>query len=203
MNCSTPAEVSTSTKLSRSSTLRQFNFARVLGINILGHQVPVRYKVQLRKNGGHEGVVFYNKSRIHDCFLYPSVKHSAECRLRIGASLKYYKRVFLGKTTTEDGPYYDRLVEYCNDTVVYDNGEVLGMRKRRYWFNGNFIYRAPYVTRSCSADDCDEGYPGKKTDRYVSVPDKPATKPAIKKVEVAKFKYTGVAPKTKCGCGGK
>lgn len=196
MECSTPAEVSTSTKMRRTNSLYQFNFARVLGINILGRQVPVLYKVQLRKNGGHHGVVFYNKSRIHDCFLYPSVKHSAECQLRMGASLKYYKRVYLGKTTG-DGPYYDRLVEYCNDTVVYDNGEVLGMRKRRYWFNGNFIYRAEHTTRNCVGGDCDDGYPRGSDTNVTTKPVGPS------KVEVAKFKYTGPTPKTKCGCGGK
>lgn len=195
MSCTVTAKVSTSTKAFRSNSLRQFNFAKVLGVNILGRQVPVRYKVQFRKNGGHHGIVFYNKSRTHDCFLYPDIQHSAVCQLKAGANLMYWRRKYLNQNVSEEeSPYFDQLVEACNDAVLYDNGEFLGMRKRRYWSNGNVIYRAPSVHGNCSNSNCD-----------FAIPDDGVADDAIapKKVEVVRFQSKTNVTRVRCSsCGG-
>lgn len=155
MECTIRASVSTSTGAERVNSLKQFNYAKVIGVNIMGHQVPIVYKLLLRKSGGKQGVIFYNKSRHHACFLYGDHKHTAECRLKLNFAVDYYRRIMLPGSVGSDGqqttPYWDQHMKANGVGIVDGLGRELAMTAKRHWHNGDLIYRAPEIRTSCGS----------------------------------------------------
>lgn len=165
--CTISAQVGTSTKLHRTNSLKQFDYASILGVPNSVGMVPVMYQIKLSSCGGMRGVVFYGNSYDDLCFMYPQVQHEKDCA-----------QGFLYKF---DG------IECIHDEDIDETrfkrhkglGEILVPFKRKFW-NGTLIYKADYKLKACNNMLCCHGYPLDDDDDLTT----PVERPNVRKEKV-------------------
>ena len=147
MKCLTSqAPTASNSCLTRINSKKQFNYAKVLSVNIMGRQVPIVCNVRLSSQGGKRGPVFYGGTPAHKCFLYEDVQHSVCCRKVIKFNIDHYIKCYLpGRLGTNDAittPYTFNHCRKCDVSVEDKCGKTLGFSNTRYWRNGILIYKA-------------------------------------------------------------
>ena len=80
-NCTVAAEQSGSTKMVKTNSLRQFNYAQILGVPTAAGMKPVIYPIWLHSKcpGGVRGIVFYGGTFSGRCNWYDQNKVEEEC----------------------------------------------------------------------------------------------------------------------------
>ena len=182
MSCPVPAEQTGSTKLMKTNSLRQFNFAQVLGVPTAAGMVPVIYPIWLHSKcpGGVRGIVFYGGTFSGRCDWYDQNKTKVECE-----DTFIYKYNSLETIVNE---------EKGETTFKRHKGRAhLNFPKTKTIYKGSTIYKAPYTLRGCDNDECCLGY---KIDNDNDVETPLVIPRAVK--QKTKTKHS-----TGCGCGRK
>lgn len=215
MVCETLAPADNTTCMRQMNSKEQFNYASVLGINIMGNTVPVIYNVL-----NMPGIVFYNGSRKHRYFRYDDNRYSACCRLVMKFNIDHYTKCYLpGRLGTNDAittPYEFNHCKKCNATVTDKCGNMLAISRTRHWTNSNVVWRACKVRQSC--DDCGNSYPAyEEEDTYdpfnpvlPEVEEEESTIATTKLANTQQVQYNNnhnqdtsqASYQPSCGCGG-
>lgn len=182
MSCTVKAEVSND-GLIKTNSLRQFNYAQVIGVPTAAGMVPVVYPILLHSKctGGIRGIVFYGNTFTGRTDWYDQNKTVVECEDSFS-----YK--------------YNQLETIVNE----EKGEtrfhrkkglaVLKFPKKKTIFRGSVIWKAPQTLRPCGDDTCCYSYP-EETEETEQQP---------KIIKVNKVKKTNTTVRhSGCGCGSK
>lgn len=186
MSCTVPAEQTGSTRLMKTNSLRQFNFAQVLGVPTAAGMVPVIYPILLHSKcpGGVRGIVFYGGTFTGRCNWYDQNKETVECE-----DTYVYKYNELETIVDE---------EKGETTFRRHKGlAALNFPRKKTIYKGSVIYKAPYTIRGCDNDECCLGYPLDDDNDSETPLDTPR---AVKQKTKKKHR---VASNTGCGCGSK
>lgn len=158
--CAIPVQVGTSTNLHRTNSLKQFDYASILGVPNSVGMVPLIYQIKLSSCGGMRGVVFYGNSYDDLCFMYPQIEHEENCI-----------RGFLYKFDGLECIYNEEIDE-TRFKRHKGLGEILVENKRKYW-NGTLIYKADYKLKACDSGECCHNYPMDDDNDSATVVEKP------------------------------
>lgn len=179
MDCAVKAEVSGSTGLEKTNSLRQFNYAQVLGVPTAAGMVPVIYPILLHCKcpGGVRGIVHYGGTFDGRCKWYKETKETSCCGF--DASYKYN-----GLEVIRD--------EEKGETRFQRHKGIakLGFNKERTIWKGQAIWKAPYFIKGCDDKKCCYAYKENE---------EPETEVA-NTVSPTRKKKTRT---TSCGCGRK
>lgn len=144
----TPAD--TSTRLKRDNSLRQFNYAQILGIPTPVGMVPVIYYLKYgecddaaRTAFGNRGVIFYGDSYDSMCFLYPQQFNKVDCAENF--IYKYDGIECVTSDVIEGERWFERNKGMGQITVPFI----------KRFYNGTVMYRAPYKLKKCAPACCD------------------------------------------------
>ena len=148
MSCTVAAEQSGSTGLSKTNSLRQFNYAQILGVPTAAGMKPVIYPIWLHSKcpGGTRGIVFYGGTFSGRCNWYDQNKTEVECE---DTYVYKYNSLKVVHDEEKDEISFERQKGYAH----------LGFPKKKTVFKGGVIWKAPYTLRGCDNDKCCLGYP--------------------------------------------
>lgn len=186
MDCAVPAEQVGSTGLTKTNSLRQFNFAQVLGVPTASGMRPVIYPIWLHSKcpGGTRGIVFYGGTFDGRCNWYDQNKQEVECE----DSFVYKYNGLEERYDAEKGETsYRRHKGYAQ----------LRFSRKKTVYKGSVIWKAPYTIKGCDNNECCLGYPldnDNEIETPLEIPRAVKQKSKKKKHRIA----TGG-----CGCGRK
>lgn len=187
MSCTVSAEQTGSTKLTKTNSLRQFNYAQILGVPTAAGMVPVVYPIWLHAKcpGGVRGIVHYGGTFTGRCNWYDENKTVVDC----GDTFVY--------------KYNDLEVKYDEaggeTTFKRHKGYAhLNFNEKKTIYKGMPIYRAPYTLRPCEDDKCCYSCPV-DDDHDSETPVAPQR--AVRKKTTNK-KHR-ISTSSGCGCGSK
>lgn len=185
MSCTVRAEVSND-GLKKTNSLRQFNYAQILGVPTAAGMVPVIYPILLHSKctGGVRGIVFYGGTFDGRCGWYDQCKDTVSCDTT--ASYRYNQ--------------LDTIVDEEKDEIRFQRHRgtaVLHFPKTKTIYKGSTIYKAPLTLKPCDDDTCCFAYP--QQEEEVEEPKTVVVKRVIKQ----KAKRSSIKSNSSCGCGGK
>lgn len=185
MDCTVKAEQSGSTGLTKTNSLRQFNYAQILGIPTSAGMVPVVYPIWLHAKcpGGVRGIVHYGGTFTGRCNWYDENKEVVECEDTFAYRYNDLETIY---DKEKDETRFRR----------HKGIAALHFPKKKVVYNGSVIYKAPYTIRGCDNDKCCYGYPI-DNDNEVETP--LVIPRAVKQKEKTKRKHRTSG----CGCGSK
>jgi len=185
-NCTVAAEQSGSTKMVKTNSLRQFNYAQILGVPTAAGMKPVIYPIWLHSKcpGGVRGIVFYGGTFSGRCNWYDQNKVEEECE-----DTFVYKYNSLETIVDEEKgeTSFQRHKGYAH----------LNFPKKKTVYKGMPIYKAPYTIRGCDNDSCCYGYPIDNDNEVETPLEIPR---AVKQKTKKKHRIT---THSGCGCGSK
>ena len=185
-SCRIPAEQTGSTKLTKTNSLRQFNYAQILGVPTASGMKPVIYPILLHSKcpGGVRGIVFYGGTFNGHCDWYDENKAEVECEDSFA-----YK--YNGLETIVD--------EEKGETRFqrHKGYACLGFPKKKTVYKGMPIWKAPYTIKGCDNDDCCLGY---KIDNDNEIETPLEIPRAVRQKTKTKHRIT---THSGCGCGRK
>lgn len=148
MGCAVQSEQGGSTNMVKTNSLRQFNFAQVIGVPSAAGMIPVIYPILLHSKctGGVRGIVFYGGTYDGHCNWYDQNKQIVDCE-----DTFVYKYNSLETVVDE---------EKGETTFHRHKGYAyLNFPKKKTVYKGSPIYKAPYTIKGCDNDECCLGYP--------------------------------------------
>lgn len=183
-NCTVAAEQSGSTKMVKTNSLRQFNYAQILGVPTAAGMKPVIYPILLHSKctGGVRGIVFYGGTFSGRCNWYDQNKVEEECE-----DTFVYKYNSLETIVDEEKgeTRFHRHKGFAH----------LNFPKKKVVYKGMPIYKAPYTIRGCDNDSCCYGYPIDNDNEVETPLEIPR---AVKQKTKKKHRTT-----SGCGCGSR
>lgn len=154
MQCAKVAPIVGSSKLSRINSKKQFNYANILSVNIMGRRVPIVCQIRLTPRLTKRVIINSGAPIKHKCFVYDEVYHKACCRKVIRFNINHYMKCYLpGRLGTNGAittPYILNHCKKCNVSIVDKCGRSVSFQKSRFWFNGTLIWKAPKVIQMCA-----------------------------------------------------
>lgn len=146
--CAVQADQTGSTKLMKSNTLRQFNFAQVLGVPTAAGMVPVIYPIWLHAKcpGGTRGIVFYGGTFDGHCDWYDQNKQIVDCETSF-----VYK--YNGLEVIEDKEKKEKRFQRHKGYAS------MNFPKKKTFFKGEVMWKAPLTLKGCDNDSCCLGFP--------------------------------------------
>ena len=184
MDCKIPAEQTGSTGLTKTNSIRQFNYAQVLGVPTAAGMKPVIYPIWLHSKcpGGVRGIVFYGGTFDGRCNWYDQNKQEVECE----DTYRYKYNDLETIVDKEKGEIrFQRHKGYA----------CLNFPKKKVVFKGSVIWKAPYLLKSCDNDECCLGY---KVDNDNEIETPLEIPRAVKQKTKRKHRITRSSG---CGCG--
>lgn len=166
MNCSLVAESSTSTKLKKTNSKREYNYSNILGWPTSRGIIPIIFRIQLRakddcKPGcgpyGVRGIVHFGNTkidRLDRCDVPKQVRHDVNC-------VKRFCQKFDGIES-----HYDecrREGSFCRKKGI----GIFNLPYKRTYYNATTMYKAPYKLRQCNSSNCCYSYNNYETPEIV------------------------------------
>lgn len=179
MDCAVRAEASGSTGLEKTNSLRQFNYAQVIGVPTAAGIVPVIYPVLLHCKcpGGVRGIVHYGGTFDGRCKWYKEQKETVCCGFK--GSYKY------------NGLEVRRNEEKGETTFKRHKGiAALNFIKPFTKWKGEAIWKAPYLIKGCDNKECCFNYQDNE-------------EPEVEETKIPARKAKKKTRTTSCGCGRK
>ena len=184
MSCTIPAEQSGSTGLKKTNSLRQFNYAQILGVPTSAGMKPVIYPIWLHAKcpGGTRGIVHYGGTFSGRCNWYDQHKDVVSCE-----DTFVYK--YNGLETIVD--------EAKGETRFHRHKGFahLNFTMKKTIYKGSAIWKAPYTIKGCDNDQCCYAYPIDNDNEFETPLEIPR---AVKQKTKKKHRTTNG-----CGCGRK